>query len=65
VAVGVWWVSAAVAFPTFLVGAPVGSHVVPVTAPLVVLATLLVAAVAGSAYGTVRIVRSWRLVAAG
>ena len=63
-AVGVWWVSVGVVAPTFLAGGPAGSHPLPVTAPLVLLAVLLGAAVLGSVAGTVRIVRSWPSLAA-
>ncbi len=64
VAVGAWWAAMASAAPWFLDGRRSGTHPVPAPVPLVALGGLLLVAVVTAGYGVVRIVRSWRALAA-
>ena len=59
-AIGVRWAAMAESAPGYLVRAPLGTHPVPVSAPLVVVGGLLVVALAAAGYGSARIVGSRR-----
>lgn len=63
--VGAWWAAMATAAPWALVGAPTGTRPVPVSPALGSVAVVLAVALVTAAYGSWRILRSWRCLPAG